>query len=114
MFAFVVVPVVLKPFFKPFIQKSFLFKINVHLPVFWAFPNVQENWPMVRTNPGFAPCKVEWKLILHSIETKIVMSGRYGRVYTRRHRARDVRRAMERAPQICVKRETWLAAKDRN
>jgi hypothetical protein len=26
-----------------------------------------------------------------------VMSGRYGRVYTRRRRARDVRRAVERA-----------------
>jgi hypothetical protein len=26
-----------------------------------------------------------------------VMSGRYGRVYTRRHRARDVRRTVERA-----------------
>jgi hypothetical protein len=34
-----------------------------------------------------------------------VMSGRYGRTYTRRHRARDVRRAAERAVRTAGARE---------
>jgi hypothetical protein len=47
-------------------------------------------------------------------EGRDVMSGRYGRVYTRRRRARDVRRAVERAARAArVKRKSRQVAKDR-
>jgi hypothetical protein len=38
------------------------------------------------------------------------MSGRYGRVYTRRRRARDVRRAVERAARATDAREEEVTA----
>jgi hypothetical protein len=44
----------------------------------------------------------KWRII---IAKRAVMSGRYGRVYTRRRRARDVRRAEECAAHTAGTRE---------